>query len=128
MKILIVDNDINTVELLRDSFLSNVNYEIDIACNGEEALETMKKNGHYDLLILDIMMPRISGLEVCDLMIKDEKLKNIPVLLVSALPIASASFQESLENFKELKLIKDVLEKPFKVDDLVAKTKVILGE
>ena len=128
MKILIVDNDINTVEVLQAALLQKVNHEIDIAYSGKEALETMKKNGHYDLLILDIMMPEISGLDVCELMIKDEKLKNIPVLLISALPIASTSFQESLESFKELKLIKDVLEKPFEIDNLVAKTKSILGE
>ena len=95
---------------------------------GECFLEMMKKNGHYDLLILDIMMPKISGLDVCDLMIKDEKLKNIPVLLISALPIASTSFQESLEKFKELKLIKDVLEKPFEIDNLVNKVKAIIGK
>jgi len=128
MKILIVDNDINTVEVLQAALLQKVNHEIDIAYSGKEALETMKKNGHYDLLILDIMMPEMSGLDVCELMIKDEKLKNIPVLLISALPIASTSFQESLESFKELKLIKDVLEKPFEIDNLVAKTKSILGE
>lgn len=128
MKILIVDNDINTVEVLQASLLRKVNYEIDVAYSGEEALEVMKKNGHYDLLILDIMMPKINGLDVCELMMKDEKLKNIPVLLISALPIASTSFQESLEKFKELKLVKDVLEKPFEIDNLVTKTKAILGE
>ncbi|MCX6759613.1 MAG: response regulator [Candidatus Nealsonbacteria bacterium] len=128
MKILIVDNDINTVEVLRASLLSKVNHEIDVAYSGEEALEMMKKNGYYDLLILDIMMPKISGLDVCDLMIKDERLKNIPVLLVSALPIASKSFQESLEKFKELKLVKDVLEKPFEIDNLVNKVKAIVSK
>jgi len=128
MKVLIVDNDENTVEVLKASLLSKIDYEIDIAYGGEKALEMMKKNGHYDLLILDIMMPKISGLDVCDLMIKDEKLKNIPVLLISALPIASTSFQESLEKFKELKLIKDVLEKPFEIDNLVNKVKAIIGK
>ena len=101
MKILIVDNDKNTVEFLKASLISKVDYGIDVACGGEKALKMMKKNGKYDLLILDIMMPKISGLDVCDLMIKDEKLKNIPVLLISALPIASTTFQESLEKILE---------------------------
>jgi len=128
MKILIVDNDKNTVELIKASLISKVDCGIDLACSGEEALEMMKKNGKYDLLILDIMMPTISGLDVCDLMMKDEKLKNIPVLLISALPIASSSFQESLEKFKELKLVKDVLEKPFEIDSLANKVKAIVGK
>jgi CheY-like chemotaxis protein len=128
MKILIVDNDKNTVELIKASLISKVDCGIDLACSGEEALEMMKKNGKYDLLILDIMMPTISGLDVCDLMMKDEKLKNIPVLLISALPIASSSFQASLEKFKELKLVKDVLEKPFEIDSLANKVKAIVGK
>jgi CheY-like chemotaxis protein len=128
MKILIVDNDKDTVELIKASLISKVDCGIDLACSGEEALEMMKKNGKYDLLILDIMMPTISGLDVCDLMMKDEKLKNIPVLLISALPIASSSFQESLEKFKELKLVKDVLEKPFEIDSLANKVKAIVGK
>jgi CheY-like chemotaxis protein len=128
MKILIADNDKNTVEVLKASLRSKVDYDIDVAYGGEEALEMMKKNGHYDLLVLDIMMPQISGLDVCNSMVKDEKLKNIPVLLISALPIASVSFQESLEKFKELKLIKDVMEKPFEVDNLVNKVKAIVAK
>lgn len=128
MKILIVDNDINAIELLQVALRSKVNYEIDVAYGGEEALKKMKEGGHYDLLILDIMMPKISGLDVCDLMAKDEKLKNIPVFLISALPIASTSFRESLDKFKKLKLVKDVLEKPFEINNLVAKIRAILGE
>jgi len=128
MKILIVDNDINTVEVLQAALLRKVNHEISVAYSGKEALETMKKNGHYDLLILDIMMPEISGLDVCELMIKDEKLKNIPVLLISALPIASSAFQESLGKLSELRVIKDVLEKPFEINNLVNKVKAIVGK
>jgi CheY-like chemotaxis protein len=128
MKVLIVDNDISTVEVLKASLSSRIKCEIDIASGGDEGLEMMKKNGKYDLLILDIMMPKISGLDVCELMVKDEKLKNIPVLLISALPIASKSFQESLGKFKELKLVKDVMEKPFEIDDLANKVKGIVGK
>jgi len=127
MKILIVDNDSNTLELLKSSLLSKTSHEVDVVIGGGEALKTMKENGPYNLIILDIMMPKISGLDVCDLMMKDEKLKNIPVLLISALPIASLSFQESLEKFKELKLVKDVLEKPFEINDLTNKVKAIIG-
>ena len=45
MKILIVDNDINTVEVLQAALLRKVNHEISVAYGGKEALETMKKNG-----------------------------------------------------------------------------------
>jgi DNA-binding response OmpR family regulator len=127
MKILIVDNDVNTAEVIRASLLSRTDYAADVVFSGREALDIMKKNEKYNLVILDIMMPYISGLDVCELMVKDEKLKNIPVLLISALPIASTSFQESLEKFKELKLIRDVMEKPFDIDILANKVKAIIG-
>lgn len=66
-------------------------------------------------------MPKISGIDVCKAMMKDEKLKKIPVLLVSALPVASKAFQDSLGKFDELNVIKDVLEKPFEINELIVK-------
>ena len=127
MKLLIVDNEVNTVELIKTLLLSKLECEVDVAYGGPQALEAMKKNDRYDLLILDIMMPVMSGLDVCELMAKDEKMKSIPVLLMSALPIASKTFQVSLERFKELNLVKNVLEKPFEVDDLIGKVKAIMA-
>lgn len=128
MNILVVDNDENTVEVFKAALSKNNNYKIDTAFNGKEALNIMRINSSYDLLILDIMMPDVSGIDVCESMCLNEELKNIPVILVSALPVASKTFQESLGKLNELRVIKDVLEKPFKIDDLLAKTKAILGE
>lgn len=128
MKILIVDNDINTVETLKAALSTKENYKIDIAYNGNKALTKMRVGAPYDLLILDIMMPKISGIDVCRLMIEDKRLKIIPVLLISALPVASKAFQESIEEFDELSVVKDVLEKPFSVDELVAKVETIVGK
>ncbi|KPJ55180.1 hypothetical protein AMJ47_01550 [Parcubacteria bacterium DG_72] len=126
MKILIVDNDINTVEVLKVALTTKADYKIDIAYDGKKALEKMKKNHQiYNLLILDIMMPEISGIDLCKLMLKDKKLKKIPVLLISALPISSRAFQESIERFNELDVVKDILEKPFSINVLLSKCKAI---
>ena len=128
MNVLVVDNDENTVEVLKAALNKNTNYKIDVARSGQEALEKMKTDFSYNLLILDIMMPEISGIDVCESMCRDERLKDIPVILVSALPVASGTFRESLGKLNELKVIKDVMEKPFEVNDLLAKAKAILGE
>jgi len=127
MRILVVDNDQNTVETLEAAINAKTDYKIDIAYSGKEALEKMKMNGLYDLVILDIMMPEINGVDVCKLMTQDEKLKNTPVLLISALPVTSRAFQESLGKFNELSVVKDVIEKPFSIAELLTKIKRILG-
>lgn len=126
MRVLIVDNDINTVETFK-AVVSGPDIQADVAYSGKEALEKMKTGGKYNVLLLDIMMPGISGMDVCKLMTQDEKLKMTPVLLVSALPIASKAFQDSMEEFGELSVVKDVVEKPFEVNELLAKVKAVAG-
>lgn len=119
MKILIIDNDANTVITLKALILSQEALDIDVAYGGKEGLEKMTANPVYDLVILDIMMPVVSGMDVCKAMSQDEKMKSIPVLLVSALPIASKELKELLEQFNETGVVKGILEKPFEANNLM---------
>lgn len=125
MKILIIDDDVNAATTLKALLMSQDGYEIDIAPGGREGLAQMAASSVYDLLILDVMMPGVSGIDVCKAMAKDEKLKNIPVLLASALPIASQELGELLTEFKTLVPVKGALEKPFVLEDLLAAIKKI---
>jgi CheY-like chemotaxis protein len=61
-KILIVDDEINVCKSIRQAILSD-NYEVDVAFSGEEAIQ-MDTQKHYDLIITDLMMPGISGMEL----------------------------------------------------------------
>lgn len=126
MKILIIDNDINTVTTLKALLMTQKDIEVDTAYGGQEGLNKMAANPKYDLLILDIMMPTVSGMDVCKAMSQDEKLKIIPVLLVSALPIASKELGELLEQFRETHVVQGILEKPFEIENLVAEIRKIL--
>jgi DNA-binding response OmpR family regulator len=126
-KILIVDNDKNITQTIEATLKTNKNYKTNIKMSGKEALEEMKNNS-YDLVLLDLMMPEVSGIDVCKKMVKDKDLKTIPVIIVSALPVNSPSFQKSQDKFNELGVVKDVLEKPFEINDLLAKAKNVLGE
>ncbi|MFA5184190.1 MAG: response regulator [Patescibacteria group bacterium] len=120
MKILIVDNDLSTVTTLKALLLGQENFQIDTAFGGQEGLDKMAASPDYDLVILDIMMPKVSGMDVCQAMVKDWKLRDIPVLLMSsALPIPPAEFHNSLEKFSGLSVVKGVLEKPFVIRDLL---------
>ncbi len=77
-KILIVEDEKNISKLIQDT-LSLANYETDCSFDGEEALEKIKKH-KYDLILLDIMLPKLSGFEVV------EKLNQIetPIIFLSA--------------------------------------------
>lgn len=121
MKILIVDNDLSTVTTLQALLLNEGSFDIDIAYGGQEGLDKMMANPTYDVVLLDIMMPQVSGMDVCRAMIKNPRLLKIPVLLMSsALPIPAADFHESLEKSEDLTVIKGILEKPFTTADLLA--------
>jgi CheY-like chemotaxis protein len=127
MKILIIDDELNTTTTVK-AFLKELdNVEIiDVAYAGNEGLEKMKNNPSYDLLILDYMMSGLSGLDVCKEMSRNEKMKKIPVLLISALPVTSTALRELLEQFNETHLVKGVLEKPFGKDVLLEEVKKIV--
>lgn len=121
MKILIVDNDVSTVTTLQALLLSQGTFDIDSAYGGQEGLDKMRANPNYDLVLLDIMMPTVSGMDVCQAMMKDYRLREIPVLLMSsALPIPPNEFHQSLEKFSTLSVVKGVIEKPFVIGDLLA--------
>jgi len=124
---LVVDDDQEITQKIRIILTINLDCKIDIAYNGKEALDEMVANEPYDLLILAILIPKLDGIEVLQSMIQDEKLKKIPVLLTSILPLGSEAFQKSLEKFDEFSVVKDILEKPFSDKDLLAKVKTIIG-
>lgn len=126
MKILVVDNDVSIGITIKAALGLNASYEVVISMSAEEALEEMKKN-KYSLILLDFMMPGTSGVDLCKIMAKDEKLKNIPVIMVSALPITSAVFQQSNDNFNKISVVKGLLEKPFSVAELLGKVETVLN-
>ena len=125
MKILIIDDDISANTTLKALLMSQEGYEIDTAYSGKEGLAKMATEPNYDLVILDVMMPDFSGIDVCKEMSKNDKIKNIPILLASALPITSKELGELLNEFKSLSNIKGALEKPFVLEDLLVEIKKI---
>jgi DNA-binding response OmpR family regulator len=125
MKILIIDDDISANTTLKALLMSQEGYEIDTAYSGKEGLAKMMTEPNYDLIILDVMMPDFSGIDVCKEMAKNDKIKNIPILLASALPITSKELGELLNEFKSLSNIKGALEKPFILEDLLVQIKKI---
>jgi CheY-like chemotaxis protein len=81
--VLVVDDDQQNLELLQ-AYLEDIDCETVLAIDGASALEAVKRK-KPDLILLDVMMPRISGFEVCKRIKNDPKTSDIPVIMVTAL-------------------------------------------
>ena len=81
-KILVVDDEVNITQILELS-IGAEGFEVITASNGEEAIDKARKE-QPDLIILDIMMPRIDGYEACRILKANPLTKNIPVVLLTA--------------------------------------------
>lgn len=113
--ILIVEDNKDLLNLLKIN-LSDQGYQIHTSENGEDALEKYKKESP-DLLILDVMLPRLDGLEVCKRIRKNDR--SIPILMLTAK-------SEELDKVLGLELgADDYITKPFSIRELLARVKAI---
>lgn len=78
-RVLVVDDEKLIVKGIRFS-LEQDNMQVDCAYDGEEALE-MAKNNHYDIILLDVMLPKLTGFEVCQ---QIREFSNVPVIMLTA--------------------------------------------
>ena len=116
-KILIVDDDREIASLIGDS-LYDEGYETLLAYDGEIALEKVSNNLDLEMIILDIMMPKVDGLEVCR---KIREKVSCPIIFVSAK-------SRTLDTVLGLEIgADDYITKPFIVDELVARVKAHLA-
>lgn len=82
LKVLVVDDEPDIVEILSYNLVKE-NFEVSKAYNGYEAVSYALKN-HPDLIIMDIRMPEMNGIEACRMIKKNEQMKDIPVLFLTA--------------------------------------------
>ena len=111
--ILVVDDDKEIADLV-EIYLVNDGYQVLKASDGEQCLETLKQHPEVRMLILDIMMPGIDGLEVCR---EIRKTSNIPILILSA----KAEDMDKIVGFGTG--ADDYLTKPFHPLELLARVK-----
>jgi two-component system, OmpR family, alkaline phosphatase synthesis response regulator PhoP len=117
-KILIADDNPQNVELL-EAYLGDFDCEIRTAHDGEETLKAVEEYGP-DLLLLDVMMPRLSGFEVCRKIRSDPKTKDLLVLMVTALNEA-ADFERGVQAGTD-----DFLTKPVNKVELLCRIRSLL--
>ncbi len=114
-KILIVEDEVSIAELERD-YLEISGYEVEMAHTGQKGM-TMIKNGDYDLIILDLMLPEMDGYSIIKA-VRDDI--DIPILMVTAK-------KEDIDKIRGLGLgADDFITKPFSPSELVARVKAHL--
>ena len=114
-KILIIEDELDIQELLA-AYLRDAGYEIVIAGDGVEALAQFQQ-GAFDMILLDLMLPKIDGFGVCELIRRES---NLPILMLTALD----GEQEQLRGFQME--IDDYVTKPFSMPILLQKIRAIL--
>ncbi len=82
-KILVVDDDILVLEALEE-LLKSSGYEVRVATRGQEALEILDQE-HFDLLILDVVMPKMTGFDVCcEVRKRDDEMRTVKIIMLTA--------------------------------------------
>ncbi|MBI5206688.1 MAG: response regulator [Candidatus Firestonebacteria bacterium] len=117
-KILIIDDDNDTLELLKSS-LNSKGYKVDLANNGEEALEKIYHDLPH-LVIMDLIMPGISGYDIVKKIRKDMVVSHIPIIMLTG----KKDIQTEIESLEFG--VDDFIAKPFKLDELLAKVQSLL--
>jgi len=119
-KILVVDDEVDLVETVRFP-LEMEGFNVLVSYNGEDALNQARKE-NPDLIILDLMLPKLDGYKVCRLLKFDERYKHIPILMVTA---------KTQEKDKTLGMetgADEYITKPFEMDYLMEKVKAYLNK
>jgi phosphate regulon transcriptional regulator PhoB len=117
-KILVVDDEPDLVELVTYN-LRKEGFIVSSAADGEKALHMIREKG-YDLVILDLMLPGIQGMELCRILRNDPKTEGLPIIMVTAKG-------EEIDRVLGLEIgADDYIAKPFSPRELVARVKAVL--
>jgi two-component system, OmpR family, phosphate regulon response regulator PhoB len=117
--VLVADDDADVRDLVAFR-LDRAGYEVMAAADGQDALE-LARSRSPDIAVLDVMMPRLDGLQVTRQMRAIDELARVPVLLLTA-SVHEAAVKQGFEAGAD-----DYMKKPFSPADLVARVRALLG-
>jgi DNA-binding response OmpR family regulator len=118
-RVLVAEDEPDITDALRQALTERLDVELDIVANGALVMDSVAAR-RPDLLILDVALPGLNGLDVFDLLRSDPRLQGLPVLFLTGLP-------ERAETASAATGVHEVLAKPFDVDDLIAHVERLMG-
>ena len=123
-RILLVDDEPPVLKVTKLR-LEHEGYEVVTAIDGEEVVEKVLSQGMgFDLILLDLKLPKLDGFRVCERLKKNPEASKIPVIVFTA---SSASWQQLTDQCVDLG-IADKIRKPFQTKDLLSKIRRVMKE
>ncbi len=117
-KILVVDDELDICRLLKFN-LEKEGFMVDTVADAIEAMKRLRKST-FDLIVLDLMLPEMDGLQFCKTIKEEQSLKDIPVIMLTAK-------DEEIDRVLGLELgADDYITKPFSMRELIARVKAVL--
>ncbi len=117
-KILIIDDEPDIVELVSYNLIKS-GYHVDHALDGDAALKKLTHN-NYDLIVLDLMLPLIDGLQLCSIVRNNPRLSHMPIIMLTARA-------DEFDKVHGLEMgADDYITKPFSPKELIARIKAII--
>lgn len=118
-RVVIAEDDPDLADVLRQALTERLDVEADAVANGALVMDAV--GGRLpDLLILDVNLPGLNGLDVFDLLRGDARWQSVPVLFLTALP-------EQAATANAVTGVHEVLSKPFDIDELIARAGRLIG-
>jgi DNA-binding response OmpR family regulator len=117
-RVLVAEDDPDIGDALRQALTDKLDVELDVVANGALVMDFVAAR-RPDLLILDVALPGLNGLDVFDLLRGDPRLQGLPVLFLTGLP-------ERAETANATTGVHEVLAKPFDVNDLIARAERLM--
>jgi DNA-binding response OmpR family regulator len=117
-RVVIAEDDPDVAELLRITLTEGLDVEIDVVANGALVMDSITAR-RPDLVLLDVELPGLNGLDVFDLLRSDPHWQGVPVLFLTAVPELAATANAPTG-------VHEILAKPFDIDDLIARAARLL--
>ena len=122
-KIMVVDDEEDIVQVVSIT-LEARGHDVETAYNGKECLAKLKKSVP-DLIVLDVMMPKMNGMQVVDALRNNDKYNRIPIIMLTA---ATQFARKPDEYWRDKVGVEDYITKPFEPIDLLKRVDRILSE
>lgn len=119
-KVLVIEDELSIQKVIKTNLSAN-GYTVICVSSGEEGMESLLSD-KPDLVLLDLLMPGISGWEVFSKMKEDARLSHIPVIVITA-----SGWGDGLKKLRDMG-VQDFLSKPFELNELLQKVEKILKE
>ena len=118
-RILIADDDTDVLEVIK-AILEHEGFQVSTARDGEQAFKLLRKR-KFDAVILDVVMPKVTGVKLLHMMRKSSRMKTVPTMLLTGNLLESRRLEEN----GSTKLADDFMTKPFNTRDLIKRVRAL---